>query len=145
MVFLVTKQVFLKKSNIYSKVIIMKEDIVLMLMQIQNQFKILHWQTTSYARHQAYGQIYDSLSDNIDEFVEVCMGKQGRFEFSGEKATIELFNLKALDINTFTKTVIDFLIGLTKQLSPEEDTDLLNIRDEILGSINKLKYLLTLK
>jgi hypothetical protein len=28
----------------------MKEDIVLMLMQIQNQFKILHWQTTSYAR-----------------------------------------------------------------------------------------------
>ena len=123
----------------------MKEDIVLMLMQIQNQFKVLHWQTTSYARHQAYGQIYDSLSDSIDEFVEVCMGKQGRFELSGDKSTIELFNLKALDINTFTKTVVDFLIGFNKQFSPEEDTDLLNIRDEILGSVNKLRYLLSLK
>jgi hypothetical protein len=123
----------------------MKEDIVLMLLQIQNQFKILHWQTLSYSRHSAYGKIYDSLSDNIDEFVEICMGKQGRFEFNGEKSTIELFNLKALDINSFITTVTDFLIGLSKELSPDEDTDLLNIRDEILGAINKLKYLLSLK
>lgn len=122
----------------------MKEDIVLMLMQIQTQFKVLHWQTTSYARHNAYGQVYDSLSDSIDEFVEICMGKQGRFELS-EGAKIELFNLKSLEINSFLKTFADFLIGLSKELSPEEDTDLLNIRDEILGDINKLKYLLTLK
>ena len=123
----------------------MKEDIVLMLLQIQTQFKVLHWQTTAYARHNAYGQTYDSLGESIDLFVEVCMGKQGRFEFSGEKATVELFNLKALDINAFLKTVTEFLHGLTKELSPEEDTDLLNIRDEILGEINKLKYLLSLK
>jgi hypothetical protein len=123
----------------------MKEDIVLMLMQIQNQFKVLHWQTISYARHNAYGQIYDSLTESIDEFVEVCMGKKGRFEFSNENTAIKLFNIKSLDINSFLKTVIDFLIGLSKEFSRDEDTDLLNIRDEILGSVNKLKYLLTLK
>jgi len=123
----------------------MKENIVLMLLQIQTQFKILHWQTTSFSRHEAYGQIYDSLSENIDEFIEICMGKQGRFKFSGEKAIIELFNLKSLEINSFIKTVITFLIDLNKEFSPEEDTDILNIRDEILGKINKLRYLLTLK
>jgi len=123
----------------------MKEDIVLMLMQIQNQFKIYHWQTITYSRHKTYDKIYKSLGENIDEFVEVSMGKKGRFEFSGEKATIDLFNLKDLDINIFIKTIIDFLIDLNNQLSPEEDSDLLNIRDEILGSVNKLRYLLSLK
>lgn len=121
----------------------MKEDIVLMLMQIQTQFKVLHWQTTSYARHNAYGMVYDNLGDKIDEFVEIAMGKQGRFELP-EGAKIELFNLKSLEINSFLKTFTDFLIDLSKELS-EEDSDLLNLRDEILGDINKLRYLLTLK
>lgn len=121
----------------------MKEEIVLMLLQIQTQFKILHWQTTSYARHNAYGMIYDNLDEKIDEFVEITMGKQGRFELP-DGAKIELFNLKSLEINTFLKTFTDFLIGLSKELT-EEDSDLLNIRDEILADINKLRYLLTLK
>jgi hypothetical protein len=30
-------------------------------------------------------------------------------------------------------------------LDPKYDTDLLNLRDEMLAAINKLKYLLTLK
>lgn len=122
----------------------MKEDIVLTLLQIQTQFRIFHWQSKSYARHQSYGQIYSSLNENIDDFVETMMGKQGRFELP-EGAKIDLFNLKSVEINSFLKTFTDFLIGLTKKLSPEIDSDLLNIRDEILGDTNKLKYLLTLK
>lgn len=123
----------------------MKEDIVIMLMQIQMQFKVLHWQTTAYSRHNAYGMIYDSLNDNIDGFVESAMGKYGRFELSEGGADIKLFNLKSLEINQFLTTIIDFLLGLNNELSPEKDSDLLNIRDEILGDVNKLKYLLTLK
>jgi len=38
----------------------------------------------------------------------------------------------------------DFLIGMGEILNDTEDTDLLNIRDEILAEVNKLKYLLTL-
>jgi hypothetical protein len=34
---------------------------------------------------------------------------------------------------------------MTEGLDSKVDTDLLNIRDEMLLSINKLKYLLTLK
>jgi hypothetical protein len=34
---------------------------------------------------------------------------------------------------------------MTEQLDSRYDTDLLNLRDEMLGEINKLKYLLTLK
>lgn len=123
----------------------MKKEIVIMLLQIQNQFRILHWQTTSEARHVAYGNIYGDLNENIDEFVEIFMGKYGRFELNEEGSTITLYNIKTLEINSFLKTCVDFFKSFTSELSAEDDTDLLNIRDEMLGSINKLKYLLTQK
>ena len=46
---------------------------------------------------------------------------------------------------TFIDETIAFLLSLSNMLSPSNDTDLLNIRDEMLGEFNKLKYLLTLK
>jgi hypothetical protein len=40
----------------------------------------------------------------------------------------------------------NYLINeLPTMLDPKKDTDLLNIRDEILASVNQTKYLLTLK
>jgi hypothetical protein len=52
----------------------MKEELTLKLVQIQLQFKFLHWQTFGDAKHKAYGDIYDSLGDIIDKFVEAMMG-----------------------------------------------------------------------
>jgi hypothetical protein len=123
----------------------MKEQFVIMMLQIQTQVKILHWQTFSEARHLAYGNYYDSLGGNIDEFVEVMMGKYGRFQLPEEGANLQIFNLKSLEINTFLDTVTEFFINMTDQLDNRKDTDLLNIRDEILADTNKLRYLLTQK
>jgi hypothetical protein len=123
----------------------MKEEMVMMLIQIQAQFRILHWQTTAYSRHNAYGRIYDELDENIDDFVETLMGKQGRFELPEEGADIKLFNIKSLEINTFIASILEFLMSLSEKLDARKDSDLLNIRDEIMGNINQLKYLLTLK
>jgi hypothetical protein len=123
----------------------MKEQLVIMLIQIQAQFRILHWQTTSFSRHTAYGRIYGELEGNIDDFVEILMGKQGRFELPEEGADVKLFNLKSLEINSFIGTILEFLLGLNETLDSKRDSDLLNIRDEIMGNINQLRYLLTLK
>jgi hypothetical protein len=62
----------------------MKEEIILKLVQIQNQFRFLHWQTNGDAKHRAYGDIYENLGELIDDFAEACMGKHGRFEFESE-------------------------------------------------------------
>ena len=43
------------------------------------------------------------------------------------------------------KTVKSELIGMSNDLSKDKDTDLLNLRDEMLGLFNKLSYLLTLE
>ena len=119
-------------------------NIVQFLLEAQVQFKICHWQTKSFARHNAFGGIYDSLDDLIDKFVEVSMGKYGRFQLSGEQKSIEITNLSELDLNSFIKGIKVTLIGFTNELS-EKDTDLLNIKDEMLAEINKLAYLLTLE
>jgi len=57
---------------------------------MEQQMRIFHWQTKSYARHQAFGMIYGQLGDLIDSFVEAYMGKYGRVQVS---EPIELDNI----------------------------------------------------
>jgi hypothetical protein len=122
----------------------MKEELILKLVQIQLQFKFLHWQTFGDAKHRAYGDIYDNLGDNIDMFAEVMMGKYGRPEFESE-FSIVFQDIKTISVQDFLDGITEFLVDMTDQLDSRYDTDLLNLRDEMLAEINKLKYLLTLK
>jgi len=111
----------------------------------QLQLKVLHWQTKGYARHKAFGETYETLEGLIDEYDEVCMGKHGRFILQEQNKTITIENLPEVDIVEFLQKTKTALIGISKDLSAQSDTDLLNLRDEMLASINKLAYLLTLE
>lgn len=111
---------------------------------LQMQLKVNHWQTKGFARHNAFGSTYDELQDLVDRYVEEAMGKYGRFILDDETKTIELVNLSELDMKGFINTLREALVQFTSQLD-QTDTNLLNIRDEILGLINKLGYLLTLE
>jgi DNA-binding ferritin-like protein len=111
---------------------------------LQAQIKIMHWQTKGFARHTALGATYDALDGLIDTFVEEAMGKYGRFKLTDETKTITLSNLSELDPKAMIETVCDALNQYTEQLEPT-DTNLLNIRDEMVGLFHKLNYLLTLE
>jgi hypothetical protein len=119
-------------------------EVVKFLLETQTQFRVLHWQTKSFSRHSAYGGIYESLDDLIDKFVEVCMGKHGRPSFSGGY-TLSGKDIEELELTEFINLVCEYLVGLSESYDPKMDSDLLNIRDEMLAEINQLKYLLTLK
>lgn len=119
-------------------------DVILKLVQIQQQLRFLHWQTKSFAKHKAYGEIYSSLDELIDTFAESCMGKHGRPSFSGGY-NIQGSDISELSMQEFIDDTVSFLVGLTDKYDPKMDSDLLNLRDEMLGEFNKLKYLLTLK
>lgn len=118
------------------------QEYIIELLQIQQQLKVFHWQTKSYARHNAYGTTYDTLSDLIDDFVEVHMGKYGRFTING--GSVELTDLSDESLKLFLNSTTNFFVSMSTQLDPKNDSDLLNLRDEMLASLNKLKYLLTL-
>jgi DNA-binding ferritin-like protein len=114
------------------------------LLSLQVQMKINHWQTKGLARHKAFGEFYDTLGELIDTFVESAMGKYGRFILDEETKTIQLHNLSDIEMKGLINTVRESLIQMSEQFD-SSDTDLLNIRDEILGEVNKLGYLLTLE
>jgi hypothetical protein len=120
-------------------------NIVTKLLTYQNQVKILHWQTTSYAEHKTLDGLYGDLSGHIDEFVEIFMGKYGRV-LAQNNFSLTLQNYASLPPMDFMNQIAVYLIDeLPTMLDPSKDTDLLNLRDEMLGSVNKTKYLLTLK
>jgi len=111
---------------------------------ILNQLKVLHWQTKAYGKHVAYGGAYDALDDLIDRFTEVYMGKYGRIVIEKEDE-INLVNIGEMDQDEFLEVICDFLLSMNEKLDETKDSDLLNIRDEMLAEVNKLKYLLTLQ
>lgn len=122
----------------------MKEELTLKLVQIQVQWRFLHWQTFGDAKHRTYGALYEGFDDIIDKFVETMMGKYGRPEFESEFAVM-FQDIKSLSVQNFIDGITEFLVGMTDVLDTRYDTDLLNMRDELLGLINQSKFLLTLK
>jgi Family of unknown function (DUF5856) len=119
----------------------MHSELVIFLINLQQQLRGLHWQTKAYSRHKAYGKAYENLDELIDKFTEVAMGKYGRVKFNGAKITI--LDIEDPMLNDFIVKTIAELNSFTEKLDAK-DTDLLNVRDEMLAEINRLKYLLTL-
>lgn len=109
--------------------------------KIQNQLRIFHWQTRSYAQHKAFGEAYDSLGDLFDDFIEIFMGKYGTMQ-GDITYKIELTSYSGDYLESINNFIL-FFEKLSEELDPK-DTDLLNLRDEMLAVLNKLKYLLTL-
>jgi DNA-binding ferritin-like protein len=112
------------------------------LIQLQQQLRVFHWQTTSFSQHKAFGKTYEALDGQIDEFVETYMGRFGK-----AKPTVTYsIQLKSLTSDEVVKEVIESYISYFNSMNEElsEASDLLNIRDTMLGELNKLKYLLTL-
>ena len=123
----------------------MSADHIHFFLQLRNQIKLYHWQTRIYARHMATDKILETLEKSIDSFVEIYIGKYGRSKVTGKNAEITLHNLSEPGIIRIINAAIKYLQGtLTKSLKAAADSDLINIRDEMIGELNQLLYLFTL-
>lgn len=112
-------------------------------MNFQNEIRLHHWGTKSYSAHKALGKLYEGLDGLIDTFTETYIGVDG---------VDELKEIKDLNFTGPFKTshdkildsLEDFLINEIPKEIDEDQTALLNIRDEMLGLVQQTKYLLTL-
>jgi len=119
-------------------------NIIPVLFRFRQQLHVYHWQTTSFARHKASDELLGSLTGFIDKFMEIFFGKYGRVAFPTE-VNIKIGNMSDEDGMRFLDEMINYYIEvLPTYLNPKTDTDLLNLRDEILGSTNQIKYLYSL-
>jgi DNA-binding ferritin-like protein len=132
-----------------SSIATFQKQITIMFLEMLMMVKLFHWKTHSYATHKATDELYSSLNDNIDSFIEVLLGKTGsRIDLMSNK-TISLYDL---DSQEKLKAKIDsfksYLVNLNNNkvlTTTMSNSDLFNIRDEILANLNKFLYLLTFK
>ena len=131
-----------------------KKPIVPTFLHMLNTIKLYHWKTMSYATHKATDELYGSLNEKIDHFVEVMLGKEelgGRAKILQGKGGNYVLNLSLYSSNNEFKKEVEryksFLIDLSKdaKFNSAMNVDLLAIRDEILAELNKFLYLLSLK
>ena len=105
--------------------------------------KLYHWKTQSFAQHKATDELHERLSDNIDKFIEVLLGKdESRIRMLEKRIDL----VDATNVKDFKSRIYEyreFLIEMNMYFDAKRDTDLLNIRDEILGDINQFLYLMT--
>ena len=112
---------------------------------MREQIKLYHWQTGMFSRHMGTDNVLAKLDELVDMFVEVYMGKRGRPSLTRTTNTITLRNMSEKAAVKFVKDCIQYLqTTVPKGLKPQ-DTDLINIRDEIMGELHKLLYLFTLR
>ena len=125
-----------------------QQRIVTMFLQMLNTVKLYHWKTSSYAQHKATDELYGNLNTNIDTFVEVMLGKTGgRVNLTFVKTLPLLDYTNVADFKREVAKYKQFLINMNKDttLNITNNSDLLNIRDELLGNLNQFTYLLTFK
>jgi len=116
------------------------------LLQLQNQMKLYHWQTDSYARHKGSDKFVTKAIDIIDRIIESYQGSHEVIKLKNSNKKIELENITDKDIVAFLKQMKTFMIQDFPQiLNANQDTDLLNLRDEMLENIDITLYLFRLK
>jgi hypothetical protein len=110
-----------------------------------NHLKLYHWMTTSYSRHKAADECFTLIQSLSDKFVETFIGKYGRTKLVSSSFLPKIEIVRYTDSN-IRDLFVDYIQFLRKlKLDPKSDSDLLNIVDEMVGSLNQTLYLFTLK
>ena len=111
-----------------------------------NIIKIYHWKTLSYPQHKATDELYESFNGRMDEFVETMLGKTGKRVNLSSTRSIPFYDYTSVTkFKQCIETFKSYLVNMSNApyFKNPGNSDLLNIRDEILGDLNKFTYLLT--
>jgi hypothetical protein len=115
------------------------ESIAAKLTYFHEQLHLTHWQTKSYAEHQALGALYDYVHDFKDGLIEKIMG------YTGKRPTA--YKIEPLTNCTGVQCVTDLLSFASSLKDYGEKNsfhDVCNLADALSGEAAKTKYLLTL-
>lgn len=144
-----------RKTNMRSKIKLHSSpfltSVILHFLEYLLTIKMSHWNTHQYGVHKALDDIYSTMNDLVDKFVETLLGKINNRIHTNMKHDI---NLKINNYNStpeIKKQVKDFIEFISKldiekltHRPKDMNSDLYNLRDEMISENNKLLYLLTL-
>jgi hypothetical protein len=115
------------------------ESIAAKLTYFHEQLHLLHWQTTSYAKHKALGKMYEYVQDFKDGIVEKLMGYTGK-----RPGAYKIEPLTDCTAEQCTSDIMAFASSLKMYGEKNAYHDVCNLADALSGEAAKTKYLLTL-
>ena len=106
------------------------------------QLHELHWQTKSFAEHEALGKIYDKVFDFKDEIVEKIMGYSG---IRTKSMPVEPIKDYAPGLSTqIVRELISFSKSLEEFGESNNMPDIENVAQALSGEASQTLYRLTL-
>jgi len=138
-----------KRNDFGNTTVSIQTKIVSTFLCMLNTVKLYHWSTNNYSTHKATDQLHSDLSSKIDTFVETMFGKES---IAVREKVLRMNSIHVHSMTTKkdfkkeTEQYKSFLINLgnNKTFNTQKNSDLLNMRDDILGSLNQFLYLLSL-
>jgi hypothetical protein len=115
------------------------ESIAAKLTYFHEQLHLTHWQTKSYAEHQATGALYDYVHDFKDGLIEKLMGYTGK-----RPGAYKIEPLTDCTAEQCVSDIMSFASSLKMYGEKNSYHDVCNLADELSGEAAKTKYLLTL-
>lgn len=115
------------------------ESIAGTLTYFHEELHLLHWQTTSYAQHQALGGLYDYVHGFKDGVIEKLMGYMGK-----RPKAFKIESLKEATPMMVVNELSKFAYDLYLWAGENKYCDVENLAQELSGEAAKTKYLLTL-
>ena len=109
------------------------------LTYFHEQLHLTHWQTKSYAEHQALGGLYDYVHDFKDGVIEKLMGYTGK-----RPAPYKIEPLTNCTGDECVSKLLTFASSLKSYAESNGYHDISNLADALSGEAAKTKYLLTL-
>jgi hypothetical protein len=125
--------------------------------------RLIHWQTDSYAVHKASDQLLTDMHESVDDLLETIQGML-LSKYDGLKGKVIIDSSCKIQLENQTETnaqptnFIELLkkfenflqnqleTEILRKLLPIEDiSSILNVRDDILNSVQKTRYLASLK
>jgi hypothetical protein len=101
---------------------------------------MFHFQTKEYEAHKASDKYLKNYRKNLDRFMEVYQGIQGRI--TENQINISFPTVDDTTIVGHLEAMKKYLLDLNKM---KLSLDLATIRDEMMADINQFLYLLTFK
>lgn len=115
------------------------ESIAARLTYFHEQLHLLHWQTQSYAEHQALGALYDYVHDFKDGVIEKLMGYMNK-----RPGVYKIEPLSQISSIIVTSDLLSFASNLKSFAENNGYHDIANLADALSGEAAKTRYLLTL-
>jgi DNA-binding ferritin-like protein len=120
-----------------------------MVLQNLAQAKLLHWQCEYKGQHETLDQFFEEFLELGDKLAEAVMGKYGKPVLGKDNRSLNILNYenpKEGDLSEFIEHLTKcYSVNCKSLFNKDDDPELINIIDEILGLVDRNQYLVTLK